>query len=133
MFLTHSKGVFIKERSKINKIWGFAGHINSFHGPYVVHAWSSYTCFRMSRFVLRCVLIDVTHIFFHTQTEFIPCSEITKWYLVDCLLCIITFEYDLSDSISTSSVLHFFPELRIGLQRHCSPSPSCSTSFREPG
>jgi len=40
MFLTHSKNFFIKERSKINKIWGFAGHIISFRGTYVVHACS---------------------------------------------------------------------------------------------
>jgi len=37
--LAHSKGVFIKERSKINQIWGLAGQIKSFCGPYVVHAW----------------------------------------------------------------------------------------------
>jgi len=42
--LTHSKGVFTKERSKINKICGFEGQIKSFcgphlaRGPYVVHA-----------------------------------------------------------------------------------------------
>jgi len=41
--LTHSKGVFIEEKSKI---WGFAGQIKSFcgphlaRGPYVVHAWT---------------------------------------------------------------------------------------------
>jgi len=46
--LTHSKGVFIKGRSKINKIWGFAGQIKSFRGPhlarrpYIVHACSKY-------------------------------------------------------------------------------------------
>ncbi len=45
LVLTHSKGVFIKETSKLNKIWGFVGQIKSFHGPhltrrpYVVHAW----------------------------------------------------------------------------------------------
>jgi hypothetical protein len=38
--LSHSKGVFTKERCKINQIWGFAGQIKSFRGPYVVHAWS---------------------------------------------------------------------------------------------
>jgi len=43
--LAHSKDVLIKERSKINKIWGFTGQIKSFRGPhlsrgpYVVHAW----------------------------------------------------------------------------------------------
>jgi len=31
--LTHSKRVFSKKRSKINKIWGFAGQIKSFRGP----------------------------------------------------------------------------------------------------
>ncbi len=46
--LTHSKGVFIIETSKIKRIWGFAGHIKSFRGPHlargpcVVHAWSNY-------------------------------------------------------------------------------------------
>jgi len=44
----HIQRVFsIKERSKINKIWGFAGQIKSFcgphlaRGPYVVHACES--------------------------------------------------------------------------------------------
>ncbi len=36
--LTHSYNVFTKERSKINKIWGFAGQIKSFRGPHVAHA-----------------------------------------------------------------------------------------------
>jgi len=44
--LTHSKGVFFKETSKLNKIWGFVGQIKSLRGPhltrglYVAHAWS---------------------------------------------------------------------------------------------
>jgi hypothetical protein len=45
--LTYSKGVFTKERSEINKIYGFVDHIKSFRGPhlargpYVVDAWSN--------------------------------------------------------------------------------------------
>ncbi len=45
-FFIHSKGVFIKKRSKTNKIKGFRGQIKSFRGPhfalgpYVVHHWS---------------------------------------------------------------------------------------------
>jgi len=56
--LTHSKGVFTQKRSKINKIWGFAGQIKSFcgphlaHGPYVVHAWPS-----VLQYALNVVLI----------------------------------------------------------------------------
>jgi len=41
--VTRSKSVFIKEGSKINKMWGFAGQIKSFRGPYVVHACSILT------------------------------------------------------------------------------------------
>jgi len=40
--LTHLKGVFIKETSKINKICSIAGQIKSFRGLYVVHA-----CFKL--------------------------------------------------------------------------------------
>jgi len=54
------KGCFIiKETSKINKIWGFAGRIKSFRmpnlarGPYFVHSWAQFHQHSTSSFYAR--------------------------------------------------------------------------------
>jgi len=69
----HIQRVFflIKERSKINKIWGFAGQIKSFWGthlahsdwPYVVHAWGSSLTMQIRKLEKNKVWKDWLHEF----------------------------------------------------------------------